>query len=128
MLRYSYENKQEVRKMAKEIPLTTYNKLVGYETSLTSCNCPDFQNRGGSYVREDGSRTCKHISELLSQVSFTHSGCVMFQTSIVPEYCGCFDWQEFGECCHVDHLKFKYAKLKPVPEYKYTEEELFGNF
>ena len=32
-----------------------------YQTTLTTCTCPDAQKRGGSYIVGDGKHRCKHM-------------------------------------------------------------------
>lgn len=45
----------------KMAPKTTHAKTVEYNTTSTSCNCPDRSIRGGSYTLPTGERVCKHI-------------------------------------------------------------------
>jgi len=48
----------------KAVKPTTHAKTVEYGTTHTSCGCPDFQIRGGSYSVA-GKKVCKHIKHRL---------------------------------------------------------------
>lgn len=46
----------------KKPPATNKDQLLKYNTSQEQCFCPDFVQRGGSYVcPEFGDQTCKHV-------------------------------------------------------------------
>lgn len=47
-------------KLVKAAPKTTAEKCLQYGASEHHCTCKDFQNRGGSYVDQYGTRHCKH--------------------------------------------------------------------
>lgn len=48
-------------RVAGQAPATTPEACLGYHTSEHSCDCPDFVNRGGSWIDEFGTASCKHI-------------------------------------------------------------------
>ncbi len=51
----------------KAIPKTNNESVLKYNACYEDCQCPDFQNRGGSYRDINGDHVCKHVAHVRAQ-------------------------------------------------------------
>lgn len=49
------------------IPQASDESIIKYQTKWSSCNCPDFAHRGGSYDLGNNETGCKHMARQRSE-------------------------------------------------------------
>lgn len=123
----------------RTIPKTNNEAVLKYNTCFEQCQCPDFQNRGGSYRDPiNGDHICKHVAHYRANVRYAEERNVMITVQA-------YEAQAAKAKAAIDALYGKVAPTQvveptwsllnyleidqPAPQRKEpTAEELFARF